>query len=170
MSRRSKVTVDLSDFKRKIKKTTRELKKEGIAKHITNTIVDDVRNNATNPKTGKKFKALKRSTIENRKYLAKHNSTHSNYSAKSPNLTITGSLLDSIKTKIDVTQEGLTYLIDVSGRHPKYQGAAGAIGKSLTNKQIRTHLSKNNRDPLGLSKKLRKEIFKFLKEEITKRL
>lgn len=170
MSKKSKVTTDFSDLKRKLKKVSASLQKERVTDQITDTIVDDIRNNATNPKTGRKFKALAKSTVSNRKYLAKYNSTHPNFSPSSPNLTITGKLLDSIKAKISVTSEGLTYKIDVSGRHPKYKGKSGSIGTSQTNRQIRAHLDKKGRDPLGFSPKMKKEIFKFLKDEITKRL
>ena len=170
MSRRTKVTTDFSDLKRRLKTATKELSKEHVAEHISDTIVDDIRNNSVNPGTGKKYKRLAKSTIQNRKYLAKHNSTHTNYSPKEPNLTITGKLLDSIKTTVKVDKEGVTYSIDVSGKHPKYKGASGLIGKYLSNEKIRSHLAKNGRDPLGLSKKMRKLIVKFLKEEINKRL
>ena len=118
----------------------------------------------------KKYRRLTKSTINNRKYLARHNATHPSYSLKKPNLTITGRLLNSIKAKATATTKGVSYSIDVKGKHAKYSGANGSIGESLTNKEIRNHLASIKRDPLGISKKMNKEILKFIEQTLIKSL
>ena len=169
---RSKVTVDFSSLRGKITNIKKELSKEKTGAAIANAFVDNIRNNSISPKTGKKYKGLKSSTVRNRKYLAKNNKTHPNYSANKPNLTITGRLLDSIKAKVNVTLKSISYEIDVTGSHARYKSNEGApIGKKAPkNSEIREGLSKIGRDPLGISKKLEKEIFSFLKAEVTKRI
>ena len=165
-----KVTVNLSSLKGKIAKINKKLKDEETANYIVNAIVDNIRNNSINPKTGRKYRKLKESTIQNKKYLAKNNRTHPNYSANKPNLTITGRLLDSIKAKVKITGESIKYSIDVTGKPARYKSNSGTlIGKKTpTNKEIREGLKKIGRDPLGLSKKLEKEIVAFIRKEITK--
>ena len=169
---KSKGTVDLSELIGKLGKIRAELSKAKTGEHIVNAIVDNIRNNSMNPKTGKSYRKLKSSSISNRKYLAKNNKTHPNYSANKPNLTITGRLLDSIKAKINVTTKGIEYEIDVTGKHARYKSAEGKlIGKKTpSNSDIRDGLSKIGRDPLGLSKKIQKEIVAFIRGEITKRI
>ena len=168
---KSKTTVNLSSLKGKLGKIRSELSKEKVGEHIVNAIVDNIRNNSINPSTGKSYRRLKASSVSNRKYLARNNKTHPNYSANKPNLTITGRLLDSIKAKIKVTTKGISYELNVTGRHARYKSDAGTpIGKAVSNQTIRDGLSKIGRDPLGLSQKIQKEIVAFIRGEITRRI
>ena len=52
---KSKVTVDLSELKGKLGKIRSELSKEKVGEHIVDAIVDNIRNNSINPKTGKPY-------------------------------------------------------------------------------------------------------------------
>ena len=167
---RRRVTVDFSSLKGKLTKINKKLRDEGVGKDIVNTIVDNIRNNSINPSTGKRYRKLESSSINSRRYLARNNKTHPNYSPNEPNLTITGRLLESIKAKITVSTTSIEYAIDVTGRHARYKSNSGTlIGKKTpTNKEIREGLSKIGRDPLGLSKKIEKEIVAFIRKEITK--
>ena len=169
-NKKTRVTVDWSNMKQRIDRAKRKMSDEKVAEHIVDSIVDNIRNNSISPKTGKKYRKLAALTIKHRKYLAKHNRTHSNYSLNKPNLTITGKLLDSIKAKVKMTAKGVDYSINVSGTHPRYRGVSGSIGKSLTNEEIREQLASIKRDPLGISKKMRKEILVFIKQNLIKAL
>ena len=166
----TKVTYKLNNLQAKIKNAVKQLKDEKFADTIKDTIVDAVRDQSINPKNGRKFKSLSKSTIQHRKYLAKHNKTHPKYSASKPNLTITGRLLDSIKARITAKSKGLLFRIDVSGNHKRYKGKKGLIGTEQTNKQIRGHLAKQGRDPLGLTDKSKGKIIRLLTIAIRERL
>ena len=167
---KTKVTYKLNNLQAKIKRAVNQLKQEKFADTIKDTIVGAVREQALNPKTGKRFKSLARSTVEHRKYLKKHNRTHPDFSLTKPNLTITGRLLDSIKARITAKSRGLLYRIDVTGNHKRYKGKNGLIGKEQTNKAIRTELSQQGRDPLGLTDKSRGKIIRLLTIAIRERL
>ena len=68
------------------------------------------------------FPALKDSTVRNRRYLAKYNSTHSTFSPDLSNVTILGALLDSLTWE----SLGNTILrLKFVGDHPIYKGARG---------------------------------------------
>lgn len=168
--KKTKVSFKLNDLQAKIRQATKELKDEKFADTIKDTIVDSIRDESRNPKTGKSFPRLSKSTVEHRKYLARHNKTHPKYSASKPNLTITGRLLDSIKARITAKSKGLLFRIDVSGKHKRYKGKKGLIGKEQTNKQIRTHLAEQGRDPLGLNEKTKDKIIRLVTLAIKERL
>lgn len=167
---KTKVSFKLNNLQQKVKAIVKQLKEEKFADTIKDTIVEAIREDSLNPKTGKKFKSLSKATVANRKYLAKHNATHPSYSASKPNLTITGRLLDSIKARITARAKGLVYKINVSGNHKRYKGKEGLIGKEQTNKDIRGYLAKQGRDPLGLTDKSREKIVRLLTIAIRERL
>ncbi len=167
---KTNVSYKVKGLEQKLRKVVNELKKEKFADVIKDTLVDAIRQDSLNLKTGKKFKSLSRSTIQYRKYLAKHNKTHEDYSPNKPNLTITGRLLGSIKARITAKAKGIVYKLNVSGNHKRYKGKEGLIGKEQTNKQIRSHLAKIGRDPLGLTGKSKEKIVRLLTVAITERL
>jgi hypothetical protein len=81
---------------------------------------------------------LEDSTIRNRKYLARYNSTHETYNPERSNLTLTGQLLDSIKHTIT----GIGKLeIDVSGKHTGYKTKTGHTDP-IDMKELKGHLKK----------------------------
>ena len=168
----SKTTVNfkLNNIQQKVKKIVNELKKEKFADTVKDLIVGAIREDSLNPKTGKKFKSLSKATIRNRKYLAKHNKTHPDFSPSKPNLTITGRLLDSIKARITAKSKGLIYRLNVTGNHKRYKGKEGLIGKEQTNKAIRGYLATQGRDPLGLTDKSKEKIVRLLTIAIRERL
>ena len=166
----TKVTYKLSNLQQKIKNAVKQLKDEKFADTIKDTIVDAVRKESINPKTGRKFSRLSRSTVNHKKYLAKYNRTHPDFSPSRPNLTITGRLLDSIRARITAKSKGLTFRIDVSGNHKRYKGKNGLIGEEKTNKAIRGYLADQGRDPLGLTDKSKNKIIRLLTIAIRERL
>lgn len=167
---KTKVTYNLSNLQQRIRSAVKQLKDEKFAETIKDTLVEAVREQALNPKTGRKFKNLSKSTVEYRKYLAKHNKTHPNFSPTKPNLTISGRLLDSIKARITAKSKGVLFRLDVSGNHKRYKGAKGLIGTEQTNKAIRGYLAEQGRDPLGLTDKSKGKIIRLITLAIRERL
>ncbi len=168
--KKTKVTFKLNNVEKKINTIAKELKSEGFGEHVKDQIVDKIRNDAFRFKTGKKFRALKRSTVESRKRLAKTNKTHPAYSPTKPNLTFTGRLLNSVKNKITSKGSSIVMKIDVSGIHKPYKGKKGELGKPKSNKEIRKSLADIGRDPLELSKKAKTKLSRIITAIIKERL
>ena len=164
------MTFKLNNLQQKIRNAVKQLKDDKFADDIKDVIVQAVRQESFNPKTGRKFKSLSKSTIQYRKYLAKHNKTHPNFSPTKPNLTITGRLLDSVKARITAKSKGILFRLDVSGNHKRYKGAKGLIGTEQTNKAIRGYLAEQGRDPLGLNEKSRGKIIRLISLALRERL
>ncbi len=166
----AKVSFKVNNIKQKIKKIVSDLKTEKFAVTVRDEIVNKIRKDAFRFKTGKKFKRLKRSTVENRKKLARHNKTHEDYSPSKPNLTFTGRLLNSVKANIQGKASGIVLKIDVKGTHAPYKYNGNELGSPKSNKQIRNFLSEIGRDPLELSKKARNNLSRIIKAIILERL
>ena len=154
-------------FKIKLKNALREMSKKKTLNLISKRIAEYTRSSAANFSTAKPYKSLKKSTVENRKYLAKHNQTHKTFKANKANLTITGELLDSILTRATIARDSLTFKINVKGKHSAYKGANKTANKSMPNKTIRGYLAKQGRDPIQDGKRLRQELVKLFRKAIT---
>ena len=163
------VTVDLAPVQKRIKAVRAKLKEEEIGKDIVEGLVSGIRTKAVNWKTGDKFHKLADVTPRGRRYLAKYNKTHKNYSEDKPNLTITGRFLDSIKAKFKVSKKSIKWIIDVSGAHPGYK-TGGERTKKIKNKELRNHLAAIDRDPLDLSEKVLKAISKQIEAAVRETL
>lgn len=154
-------------------KHLKERKKE-IAQHVVDTIRDDIRNNSTNPKTGKRFRSLKYSTIKSRQRIATKNPTHTNYSLMRPNLTITGRFLDGMRGKMKGSKtKGYNVELFFKGVHKKYKPLTRRRWKNakksrVMNTDIYEGMKAIGRDPIGLSKKAFEEVNKFVLKELTK--
>jgi len=166
----SKVTFKLNNLKQRIKGITKEFKSEKFGKHITNQLVGKIRKDSFNFKTGRSFRRLAKSTIENRKRLAKHNRKNKAYKANKPNLTFTGRLLNSVRGKFQAKASSIILRIDVSGTHAPYKYKGKEQGKPKPNKEIRNHLAKIGRDPLQLSKKAKNNLSRIIQAIIRERL
>lgn len=167
---KTKVTFKLDNMKQKIRNAVKQLKDDKFADTIKDVIVSAVRKKSINPKTGNEFKDLKTSTINRRKYLAKYNKTHPDFSPTKPNLTITGRLLDSIRARVSAKSDRVVFKINVSGNHKRYKGKNGLIGTEQTNQAIRGYLIEQGRDPLGLNKESIGKITRLLTLAIKERL
>tara|TARA_Y100000004_G_scaffold197343_1_gene271267 strand:+ start:5462 stop:5974 length:513 start_codon:yes stop_codon:yes gene_type:complete len=167
---KTKVTLKLDNLKQKIRTAVKQLKEEKFADTVKDVIVGAVRKEGINPKTGRKFKSLSKSTITHRKYLAKYNKTHPEFSPSKSNLTITGRLLDSIRARISAKSNRIVFRINVSGNHKRYRGKNGLIGTEQTNQAIRGYLAEQGRDPLGLNDKSKGKIIRLLTLAIRERL
>tara|TARA_Y100001937_G_scaffold37135_1_gene53009 strand:- start:3197 stop:3709 length:513 start_codon:yes stop_codon:yes gene_type:complete len=168
--KKPKVTVELPTLEKKLKKIVRKMKKNKFGETIVREIVNKIRKDSFRFKTGKRFRKLTPSTIEIRKDLAKYNSTHPNYNPTKPNLTFTGRLLDSIKSRIQAKRSSIVMRIDVSGMHAPYKYKGLEMGKPQKNKTIRKNLAKIGRDPLELSKKATKRLTRIFKAIIKEQL
>ena len=162
-----KVKWDTKKLSKKINMTlTRGFRKSDIGESIRDLLVLDIRENGINPKTGRGFKKLEKSTIRTRKYLAKHNTTHSDYSPSKSNLTLTGELLDSLKAITKTVKSGMSFEISAKGVHSPYKPS----GKAIKNFKIITYLKRMGRSPLAFSKKMRKETLAVVRKEMRKSL
>jgi hypothetical protein len=97
----------------------------------------------------KKLKALKRSSIAHRRYLSNFNATSDQYSARRSNLTFTGQLLKSYKTKI--SKSGVV-TIGPTGTHKGYR-TGGGRGRSIANSKIVRFQARQGRDLTRLGQK-----------------
>ena len=149
------------------RKITKEMRQADLGETVKDLLVASIRTDATSPQTGRKFKALTKKTIITRKYLAKHNSTHSEYSASKPNLTFTGELLDSLKASFHSDGDGVSFEIKPTGSHAPYKKGGS---KSTPNHEIIRHLKKMGRSPLHWSKKMQKDILALIKREVNQAL
>jgi len=148
------------------------LRQEDFGKSIIAKLIRSIRKNATNPKTGRKFKQLEKRTKTHRKWVAKNNKTHADYKEKEPNLTITGRFLDSIKGFTSNIPGGLQLEIKATGIHARYKNSKGKLsGKKLKlNTDIHQKMADLGRDPINLSKKMENEISDKLLKVVSKAL
>lgn len=114
--------------------------------------IESIRKQALNPVTGKTYKQLKQSSIESRRRIASSNPTHAEYRSSKPNLTITGSFLDSFVSMISGTRK-LILEIKPTGNHPGYKNKNGTRGKSVPNIKIAEGMEAIGRPVLSISKK-----------------
>ena len=166
----TRVTFKLDNLKQRLKKVTNDLKTDKFGQTISNVITKKIRRDSYNWKTGKSFKALAPSTIERRKKLSKYNKTHSDYSPSKSNLTFTGRLLKSVKTRIIARSKSIIFRIDVSGSHAPYKGKGKTYGKRVANKVIRDGLAKQGRDPLAINRSSKKKLGRIIAAIIQERL
>ena len=160
----TRIQTDL--IKKQLKEVKANLKDSEVGKVVVEDLVEVIRKKSKNYRTGKAFHALEENTKKGRAYIAKHNKTHKDYSQNKPNLTITGRFLNSIKPKTTSTMKSIKWSIDVSGTHKGYLSGSGERGPSISNKKLRNYLHEIGRDPLFISKKLKKEIGELIKEQI----
>lgn len=118
-----------------------------------------------NPKTGRAYKKLAPSTVENRRRLAKTNSTHTSYAANRSNLTLTGKLLEGLFSRFNKSKGILT--VDVKGQHPGYKGQKKKIkGSSKSRKEIVDHLESQGRFVLQTSDKFIQRLVKRIEKSL----
>lgn len=137
----------------------RAIKDSNIYKDAHKVLEEEIRS-GKNPKTGSSYRKLEQSTIENRKRIAKTNPTHPDYSPARSNLTLTGSLLDGLRS---VFNKGRGVLeIKLVGKHPGYASQQGKKikGSSKNRAEIAGHLKDQGRPILVISKKLTQRIVK----------
>ena len=119
-----------------------------------------------NPKTGRPYRKLKPSTIENRRRLAKTNPRHPQYSVSKANHTLTGSLLDGLYTRYNKSKGIVT--ISIRGPHDGYASLSGKlIKKSRTSrKKIVAGQKALKRPILTISKKLTRVLIGRIKRAL----
>ena len=166
----AKVTFNVNNLNQKLKKSIGFLKQEKFAVTIRDEIVKKIRDDAFRFKTGKKFKRLKKSTIQNRRALARHNKTHEAYKPTKPNLTFTGRLLNSVKGNVKAKGSSILLTFNVSGTHAPYKYNGKELGSPKSNKEIRSHLAAIGRDPLELSKKAKKALSRIVIAAVMEKL
>lgn len=119
-----------------------------------------------NPQTGKKYRRLEKSTIESRRRLSQSNNTHPDFRLRKSNLTLTGALIDALKSRFSKSSSILT--IFISGEHPGYKGKSGKQikGSRKANAKIAGALAEQGRPILGISKKFAQEITRSIERAL----
>jgi len=139
-----KVTVNRASLNRKLQNLKREqvtrINRSGILQTTLSSLQADIRA-GINPRTGKKFKRLQSSTIDNRKRLARSNPTDSNYSSGKANVTFTGQLVRSLRAKISSFRDRVRVTIRATGTHRGYKYKNGGRGKPIANSTLIDHLA-----------------------------
>jgi hypothetical protein len=143
----------------------------GIPKQITEKIQKATRSGVF-ADDGSKIPALKDVTIDWRETYEDPNRTHSDYSAEKSNLTFTGELLDSIKSRV-TTKSGkveITNFVDPKRNHRPYKNLDGKpMGKRVPMTAIAEGQAKMGRNFMRIPKDTVKELQKVLVKELTKR-
>jgi len=148
------------------KKLNDAIADSNIYKDAARDLEDSIRDKK-NPKTGKNYKKLQPSTIEHRKYIARNNSTHSEYSSDKSNLTLTGSLLEGLFSRFNKSTGILT--IDIKGNHPGYKGSKKKTkGSRKSRKEIVEHLEDLGFPVLNVSNKFINKLVEKLEKRLRK--
>ena len=138
--------------------------------HICNLIEEDTKETirkGRNPKTktSAAIKQLKPSSVRNRRYRARYNTTHPNYNPNKSNLTLTGELIDSIKCRFKKLRRGVGFTLQALGKHKKYKTKKGrSKAKRVSNSDIIAAQKALGRDVLGIRGPVKKKIVQILKE------
>lgn len=121
---------------------------------------------------GSSIKSLKRSTVEQRKRLARSNRTGKGYSASKSNLTLTGRFLESFKSSVELGRDKVLYIIRPTGVHKGYKNRDGSTGKGVSNQVIAESQKRMGRDITVVGKtktrELKKIITKLIRQAIRK--
>ncbi len=112
----------------------------------------------------------KPSTQKARRQIARYNKTHGAYGASTPNLTITGQLVDAIRFK--VTQRLGNILFFVSGVRNPYVGKNGPRRRNPSNAVVYKKLLDRNQKfrILGVDEKLQKRISNIVRRTLRRAL
>lgn len=174
---------ELDNLKLKIKNAITGMRKDKFAQELTKAVIDPIQKNSIRYKTGKPFRRLTKGAIASRKYIAKYNKTHAEYSLNKPNLTITGRFLRSFKFRIGSAGNAILFKLDARGMHAPYRRSdKKQIGykkrlvfkdkkpEPVANKTIRKGMAKIGRDPIEFSKKQSQKIMDIVKKELSTRL
>lgn len=173
----------LDNLQAKIKSALAGMRKDKFAQSLTKEVIEPIQKKSFRYKTGKSFRRLTKSTIRNRRYIAKYNKTHPSYSPTKPNLTITGRFLRSFKFRIGKSGNAILFKLDARGNHTPYRRKdKKQIGfkkrlirkdkkpSPVPNKVIREGMAKIGRDPIEFSKKQSQRIMDIVKNELSNRL
>jgi len=146
-------------------KMKNKLEDSTLLKEIAELVVYNIKGYTRKGKTmvtDGNLKTLEKSTIKNRKYLAKNNPTHPSFKPPKSNLTITGQLLDALVYRIKTVGSKITIYFNNNIRKP-YKGNKGQpISKTITNYDLYKHL-KRDRPVLDTNEKLSKQIVQRVK-------
>lgn len=111
---------------------------------------------------GKSFAALKKSTVGMRTSIAKYNKTHPLFKPPRSNLTIVGTLVDSVSYKFI----GKTIDVRPRGSHPPYKTKPGKKakggGETKSNEEIAKSLLDQGRVFVGLDERGKERINRIL--------
>lgn len=141
-----------------------------IGSSITTDIVDQTRNKEKSIPLGSDLKLLKESTIKQRMWLQKYNSTDAAFEDGRSNLTFTGQLLNSLTHKI--LGRGILEIF-FDGKHKPYKGKTKTLGKEdkeLSNEELAQYVADAGRPIVGVRPAIRLRINTIVKTYIKRAL
>lgn len=148
VTKRFRSVVNSKEF---IKESSKEVEKQSKASAKT----------GKNPTTGKSWKqGLESSTVRFRKYVARYNKTGTPFGPEKDNLTLTGQLINAIKSIAKKTKNGVSIklVIDEDKRRKGYKKKDGTRMKTITNSMIEKEQRKSGRSIRGISDKTTKTL------------
>ena len=151
----AKVTINKSLLNRKLQDLKRSqisrINRSGILNDVLKDLKSEIRR-GINPQTGRPYKRLAKSTIENRSRYSSVNNTHSSFKASLSNVTFTGQLLDSLKQTITSFRKNIRITIRATGTHQGYSLIKGGRTKSVLNSNLVSFLKDKGFPVLNISK------------------
>jgi hypothetical protein len=114
------------------------------------------------------IKSLAKSTINRRSKLAKINSTHSDFSASTSNLTFSGQLIDSFKSIVTFAGSKLVLTLTPKGIHKGPNLIRGGRGKGTTNEKVADGQRKMGRDFTKVGPKFIKRVREIIEQALKK--
>lgn len=150
----ARVFVNIDGFKRQIKRLEKVLDTDKLKDEMIEIAIKQIQGQTRSGNdlaSGGKQASLAPSTVEQREYLAKHNTTHPSYKKARSNLTLTGQLLDSL---VGQKFRGFIKIVLKGTRKPYRKGSR----KSRTNNFVAAKLKEQGRQFLGKSPLMTKQI------------
>lgn len=135
------LTVNVSSLRRiedgMRQRARRVINSERVLGEIASIVLRDIRGQSRSgrdPSTGERYRPLANSTIAQRRRLARNNRTGTAYSNRRPNLTLSGSLINSLASDIQASSARVT--IQARGLHPGYRLGNGNRTARISNQRL----------------------------------
>lgn len=152
----AKVSIDPNQIKRALSNINRNyvttINRSGILNSTLKNLKADIRK-GINPKTGRNYPRLAKSTVKQRELYKDVNPTHPAFNASKANVTFTGQLVDSLKATITSFRNGVKVAIRATGIHRGKNLIRGGRSKSVSNSKLVGFLEEAGYPILAISKR-----------------
>lgn len=156
-----KVTINKAALNRKAQQIQRQqvkrINRSGILQSVLKGLKSTIRK-GINPKTGRNYKKLEKSTRDYRKFYAGIASTHPRFSPNKANVTFSGQVVDSLKAVITAFRTTLVVTLRATGTHKGHKLKKGGTTKAISNAKLVEHLADAGYPILAISKKRIRDI------------
>jgi hypothetical protein len=152
-------------------KSTLNKARPALLNEIGKTAVRRIKGGTRSPKdrmSNQKIPELKDTTIEHRRYLQRFNRTHSTFSPRRSNLTITGQLIDAVTYSKKSNQ--VEIFVKDSARKKYKTGGDGGTHRPPTNQELSQFLSKKGFKFMRIGKSAREQIENKINRELRRKL